>query len=142
MRIAVLIKQTPDTAELPSIPAEDVRKGDVRATLVLNPWDEYAVEEAILLNDRFDADAVALSVGGESALDALKHTIAMGLSEAKLIDKGELAGGDIWTTAAALAAAVRAEGDIDLVLTGKQSVDGNSSAIPVGVARASWVGLS
>lgn len=54
-------------------------RGDVRATLVLNPWDEYAVEEAILLNDRFDADAVAFSVGGNSALDALKHTIAMGL---------------------------------------------------------------
>ena len=143
MRIAVLVKQTPDTAELPSIPAEDVRKGDVRATLVLNPWDEYAVEEAILLNERFDADVVAFSVGGESALDALKHTIAMGLPAAKLIDKDDLAGGDIWTTAAALAAAVRAEGDINLVLTGKQSVDGNSSAIPVGVARKlGWPFLS
>jgi len=133
--IAVLIKQTPDTAELPTIPAEDVRTSDVKATLVLNPWDEYAVEEAILLNERFDADTVALSVGLESAVDALKHAIAMGVAEAKWVDEEELAGGDIWTTAAALAAAVRAEGDIDLVLTGKQSVDGNSSAIPVGVAR-------
>ena len=66
MKIAVLIKQTPDTAELPSVAAEDVRKGDIRATLVLNPWDEYAVEEAILLNERFDADTVALSVGGKA----------------------------------------------------------------------------
>lgn len=135
MKIAVLVKQTPDTAELPNVAAEDVRKGDVRATLVLNPWDEYAVEEAILLNERFDADTIALSVGEDSALDALKHTLAMGVAEAKLIDEGGLAGGDIWTTAAVLAAAVRAEGDVDLVLTGKQSVDGNSSAIPVGVAR-------
>jgi electron transfer flavoprotein beta subunit len=135
VKIAVLIKQTPDTAELPSVAAEDVRRGDIRATLVLNPWDEYAVEEAIQLNERFDADAVALSLGGDSALDALKHTLAMGLSEAKLIDNTELAGGDLWTTAAVLAAAVAAEGDVELVLTGRQSVDGNSGAVPVGVAR-------
>lgn len=135
MKIAVLIKQTPDTAELPSVAAEDVQKGDVQATLVLNPWDEYAVEEAILLGERFDADAVTLSLGSESALEALKHTIAMGVAEAKLIDNSDLAGGDIWTTVAALAAAVRAEGDVDLVLTGRQSVDGNSGAVPVGVAR-------
>jgi electron transfer flavoprotein beta subunit len=135
VKIAVLIKQTPDTAELPSVAVEDVRTGEVNATLVLNPWDEYAVEEAILLDERFDADTLALSLGGENALDALKHTVAMGVAEAKLIDNGELDGGDIWTTAATLAAAVRAEGDVDLVLAGKQSVDGNSGAVPVGVAR-------
>jgi electron transfer flavoprotein beta subunit len=135
VKVVVLIKQTPDTAELPSVAAQDVAAGDVNATLVLNPWDEYAVEEAILLGERFDADAVTLSVGSESALDALKHTIAMGVSEAKLIDNSELAGGDIWTTASVLAAAVRVEGDVDLVLAGKQSVDGNAGAVPVGVAR-------
>jgi electron transfer flavoprotein beta subunit len=143
MKIVVLIKQTPDTGELPSVAAEDVRTGDIRATLVLNPWDEFAVEEAIQLNERFDADAVAISVGGESTLDALKHTIAMGLAEAKLIDNSDVAGGDLWTTAALLAAAVRAEGDVDLVLAGKQSVDGNSGAVPVGVARKlNWPLLS
>jgi electron transfer flavoprotein beta subunit len=143
VKIAVLIKQTPDTAELPSVAAEDVRKGDIRATLVINPWDEYAVEEAIQLSDRFDADAVALSLGGESTLDALKHAIAMGVSEAKLVDDAEIAAGDIWTTAAVLAAAVRAEGDVELVLMGKQSVDENSGAVPVGVARKlGWSFLS
>jgi electron transfer flavoprotein beta subunit len=135
VKVAVLIKQTPDTAELPSVKAADVQAGDVQATLVLNPWDEYAVEEAILLGDRFDAEAVSLSVGSDSAMDALKHTIAMGVAEAKLIDDSDVAGGDIWTTAAVLAAAVRAEGDVDLVLAGRQSVDGNAGAVPVGVAR-------
>jgi electron transfer flavoprotein beta subunit len=143
VKVVVLIKQTPDTAELPSVAVEDVRSGDLRATLVLNPWDEYAVEEAILLNERFDADTMALSVGSENTLDALKHTIAMGVTEAKLIDNSALDGGDIWTTAAALAAAVRAEGDVDLVLAGRQSVDGNSGAVPVGVARKlNWPLLS
>jgi electron transfer flavoprotein beta subunit len=135
VKIAVMIKQTPDTAELPSVAAEDVRTGEINATLVLNPWDEYAVEEAILLGERFDAEAVAFSVGSESALDALKHSIAMGLAEAKLINNADGAGADIWVTAALLAAAVRAEGDVELVLAGKQSVDGNSGAVAVGVAR-------
>jgi electron transfer flavoprotein beta subunit len=135
VKIVVLIKQTPDTAELPNIAADDVRTGDIQATLVINPWDEFAVEEAIQLGERFDADAVALSLGSDSAIDALKHAIAMGVPEAKLIDNGEVTGGDIWSTASVLAAAVRAEGDVELVLMGRQSVDGNSGAVPVGVAR-------
>src|SRR5690606_15204502 len=59
------------------------------------------------------------------------------------IDNAKVAQGDIWTTAKALAAAVRAEGDVELVLMGRQSVDGNSGAVPVGVARKlGWVFLS
>ncbi len=135
MKVVVLVKQTPDTAELPNVTAQDVAAGDVQATLVLNPWDEFAVEEAILLDERFGAETLTLSLGGERASDALKHTLAMGVAEAKRIDSDDLAGGDIWTTATVLAAAVRAEGDVDLVLAGKQSVDGNAGAVHVGVAR-------
>jgi electron transfer flavoprotein beta subunit len=135
VKIVVLIKQTPDTAELPSVVAADVAKGEIRGTLVLNPWDEFAVEEAIQLNERFDAGTVAVSIGDERTVDALKHAIAMGIDEAKLIDNAEVAGGDIWTTAAVLTAAIRAEDDVELVLAGRQSVDGNSGVVPVGVAR-------
>jgi electron transfer flavoprotein beta subunit len=144
VKIVVLIKQTPDTAELPNVAVAEVAAAEVQATLVLNPWDEFAVEEAILLEERFDADTLTLSLGGESVTDALKHTLAMGIAEAKRIDAsnltgGDLAGGDIWTTAAVLAAAVRAEseggGDVALVLTGRQSVDGNAGAVHIGVAR-------
>ncbi|HXF62889.1 MAG TPA: electron transfer flavoprotein subunit beta/FixA family protein [Caldilineaceae bacterium] len=135
MKIAVLIKQTPDTAELPKISAEEVRSGKVKATMVINPWDEFAVEEAIQLSERYDADAVAISLGTPEAADALKHAIAMGVHEARLIVKGGADGADLWATAAILAAAIRNEGDVDLVLTGKQSVDENSSSVFVGVAR-------
>ena len=48
MKVAVLVKQTPDTAELPKVSADDVRSGSVKATMVINPWDEFAAEEAIL----------------------------------------------------------------------------------------------
>lgn len=132
MKVAVLIKQTPDTAELPKVSAEEVKSGAVKTTMVINPWDEYAAEEAIQLSDRYGADTVAITMGVSTATDALKHALAMGISEARLIDSSGVSG-DMWTTAAILAAAVRAEGDVDLVITGKQSVDENSSSVFIGV---------
>jgi electron transfer flavoprotein beta subunit len=136
----VLVKQTPDTAELPKVSAEDVRSGAVKATMVINPWDEYAAEEAILLNDRFDCDTVALTMGSEDSADVLKHALAMGVAEAALVDSSGLRG-DMWTTAGALAAAVKAQGEVDLVLTGRQSVDENSGAVFAGIASKLGVPL-
>lgn len=135
MNIAVLIKQTPDTAELPKVTADEVQSGAIKATMVINPWDEYAAEEALLLADRFGGDAVAISMGAADATDALKHALAMGIGSAVLVDNSALAGGDMWTTADALAGAISAQDDIQLVITGKQSVDDNSGAVFVGVAK-------
>ena len=134
MNIVVLVKQTPDTAELPKVSAEDVQSKDVKATMVINPWDEYAAEEAIQLSDRFDADAVAMTMGSPDAADALKHALAMGVGSAVLVDADGVSG-DMWTTAETLAAAIKDQGDVDIVLTGKQSVDDNSGAVYVGVAQ-------
>ena len=135
MNIVVLVKQTPDTAELPKVSAEEVQSEDVKATMVINPWDEYATEEAIQLADRFDGDAVAISMGSADAADALKHALAMGIGAASLVDTSDLGRADMWTTAEVLAAAVKEQGDVDIVLTGKQSVDDNSGAVYVGVAQ-------
>jgi electron transfer flavoprotein beta subunit len=138
VKVAVLVKQTPDTAELPKVSADDVRSGKVKATMVINPWDEFAAEEAILLGDRYDVDAVAISMGSPDAVDALKHALAMGVGAAALVDNSGVTGADMWTTAAALSAAVKAEG-AELVITGKQSVDDNSGAVYAGVAaRLGW----
>jgi len=134
VKIAVLIKQTPDTAELPNISAEEAQSGDIRATMVINPWDEYAAEEAIDLCDRFDGDAIAITMGTPDSTDALKHALAMGVGDAMLIDSSGLGEIDLSVAAEVLAAAVKEEGDVDLVLTGKQSVDGNSSALFAGIA--------
>ncbi|MEZ4658478.1 MAG: electron transfer flavoprotein subunit beta/FixA family protein [Caldilineaceae bacterium] len=135
MKIAVLIKQTPDTAELPKISAAEADSGQMQATMVINPWDEFAAEEAIDLCDRFDGDSVAISFGPAGAVDALKHALAMGVGEAVLIENADASSGDDWTTAALLSAAIKAQGAVDIVLTGKQSVDGNSGSVFVGVAR-------
>ena len=139
MKVAVLIKQTPDTAELPKVVADDVRAGKVKATMVINPWDEYAAEEAIQLGDRFDAESVAISMGSPDAVEALKHALAMGVNAAALVDSTGFSGGDLFSTAAALAGAVKAQGGVELVLTGKQSVDDNSGAVFAGVAsKLGW----
>ncbi len=139
MKIAVLIKQTPDTAELPKVSAEEAGSGEVKATMVINPWDEYAAEEAIDLADRFDGDAVAISVGDPATTEALKHALAMGVHEAVLVDQNVVPTNDDWSLAEVLAAAVRLQGDVDLVLTGRMSVDGNSGVIFAGVAcKLGW----
>lgn len=135
MKIAVLIKQTPDTAELPKVTAAEVQSGAVNATMVINPWDEFAAEEALKLSERFDdVDTVAISVGVPAAADALKHALAMGVGEAVLVD-AKISTSDLWSTAAILAGAVKAQDGMDLVLTGKQSVDDSNGSIYVGVAN-------
>ncbi len=78
------------------------------------------------------ADSVAITMGASTATDALKHALAMGIGEAKLIDSSGVSG-DMWTTG--LHPGCRsAEGDVDLVITGKVSVDENSSSVFIGVA--------
>ena len=139
MKIAVLIKQTPDTAELPKVSVAEAQSGTIAATMVINPWDEYAAEEAIDLADRFDGDSVAISLGKDGEIDALKHALAMGVGEAVLVDESLVTGGDEWATAAALAEAVKAQGDVEIVLAGKMSVDGNSGVVYAGVAcKLGW----
>ena len=134
MKVVVLIKQTPDTAELPTVAAEDVRDRDVKTKMVINPWDEYAAEEAVLLAENHEAEVLAISFGPADAMDVLKHAIAMGVPDALLVDNSGLEQADLWVTAAVLAAAIQAQGGAQIVLTGKQSVDDSSGALFAGVA--------
>ena len=135
MNFVVCVKQTPDTAELPKISAAEAVSGDIKATLVLNPWDEFAVEEGLLLQDRFGGDVTVVTVGPEKASDALKDAIARGIQSAVLLNDPAFAGSDAWGTAATLAGAIKKNGAFDVVLTGKMSVDGNSGLVAPGLAR-------
>jgi electron transfer flavoprotein beta subunit len=135
LNFVVCVKQTPDTAELSKISAAEATSGDIKATLVLNPWDEFAVEEGLLLQDRFGGDVTVMTVGPEKAAEALKDAIARGVQKAVLLDDPAFAGSDAWGTAAVLAAAIKKNGAADVVLTGKMSVDGNSGLVAPGLAR-------
>lgn len=141
MHVVVCAKQTPDTAAKVDVKDGHVTWGD--AALVVNPWDEYAVEEAIRLKEKHGGKVTALSMGPESAKEALKTCLAMGCDEAILISDPALKGSDSVATAAVLAAAIQKLGDVDAVIFGKQAIDGDTGLTAVAVAASlGWNALT
>ncbi len=140
MNVVVCVKQTPDSAAKIS-----VENGKVTwdAGLVLNPWDEYAVEEAIRLKEKHGGKATALCLGPDSAKEALKTCVAMGCDEAVLISDPALEGSDALATAYVLAQAIHKVGSVDVALFGKQAIDGDTGLTPMAVARRlGWAPLT
>jgi len=141
MHVVVCVKQTPDSAAKVNVDNGQVTWGD--ASLVVNPWDEYAIEEAIRLKEKYGGKASALSMGPETAKEALKTCLAMGCDEAILISDPGLKGSDALATSYVLAKAIEKLGDVDVVLFGKQAIDGDTGLVPMGVARRlGWVPLT
>jgi electron transfer flavoprotein beta subunit len=134
MKYVVCVRLTPDTEELDEIQTEDVGSGHLDATMVLNPWDEFAVEEALQLQERFEGETIAITVGSDSSIEALKRAVAMGIEQAVLLSDEAFEGSDAWGTAHILAEAIKQIEDSALVLTGRQSVDGSSGLVPAGLA--------
>ncbi|MGA9533864.1 MAG: electron transfer flavoprotein subunit beta/FixA family protein [Anaerolineales bacterium] len=121
MNIVVCVKQTPDTAATVTVDNGDVSWGD--SPLVLNPWDEFAVEQALLTKEAHGGTVTVFSLGPEVATEALKQALAMGCDEAVLINDPSLAGADSLMVASALARAIKTIGDVELVFFGRESVD-------------------
>lgn len=141
MKIVVSIKQVPDTAAKVTVENGQVSWGD--APLVMNPWDEYAVEAALAAKEAHGGDVVALSLGGESAKEALKTALAMGCSEAVLVCDPALEGVDSQAAARVLAAAIQKIGAVDLAIFGKQAVDGDMGVTHAMTARLlGWPALT
>lgn len=134
MRVVVCTKETPDTAAKVEVtPEGNVSWGD--APLVINPWDEYAVEEALELAGQGASGTVVLGVGTEDTKEALKHALAMGMDEAILVSDPAFEGADTLVMSSALAKAIQKLDDIGLVLLGKVTTDGNTGETPVQVGR-------
>jgi electron transfer flavoprotein beta subunit len=134
MKFIVCVKLTPDTEQLTEVQPGDVGSDDLGVTMVLNPWDEFAVEETLQLQERFNGEAVVMTLGGEEATEALKRAVAMGIEEAILLSDPAFDGSDAWGSAHVLAQAIKKAGDATLILTGRQSVDGNSGLLAPGLA--------
>jgi electron transfer flavoprotein beta subunit len=139
VKYIVCAKLTPDTEQLADVRPEDVASGKLGVTMVLNPWDEFAVEEALQLQDRYGGETVAISLGSEESTEALKRAIAMGVQTPILLSDEQFCGSDAWGTAYVLAQAIRNQQGTTLILTGRQSIDGNSGLVAAGVAA--WLGL-
>lgn len=133
MKSIVCVKQVPD----PEHASMDEESGTVirdGVELMVNPFDLYAVEEALRLKEEFGGEVVAISMGPPQAEDALKEVIAMGADEGILLTSKDFAGADTWATSYTLARACEKIGDYDLIFCGKQAIDGDTAQVGPGVA--------
>ena len=141
MKIIVCVKQVPDTAATMTVENGVISWGD--APLIINPWDEYAVEAALNLVADHGGDVTALCLGKEEETEAIKHALAMGADAAVMVSDPALKGVDNLSASKVLAAAIEKIGDADLVLFGQQSVDTDTGLLPVQVARVlGWPSLT
>ena len=133
MKILVCIKQVPD--------AKDVRLDPETNTLaregvqsVINPYDSHALEEAVRLKDEYSATVTVLTMGPPQAEDILRQAIACGADDAVLVSDRAFAGSDTLATTYTLANAINKIGGADLVLCGKQAIDGDTAQVGPGLA--------
>jgi electron transfer flavoprotein beta subunit len=133
VKIVVCIKQVPATTAEKRY-TDDLRLDRGSAESVINPLDEYAVEQALKLLESGAVESVSyLSMGPEQAAEALRRALAMGGDEAYLVTDGALAGADEWATAKVLAAALDKLAP-DVALMGMASDDARGSLVPGAVA--------
>ncbi len=133
MNIIVCIKQVPDTAEI-SINPETGTLNRSGVESVINPLDLNALEAALCLRSRFGGNVTALTMGPKQAEDALREAVAMGADTGVLCSDKKFAGADTWATACTLEASIRLLGIPDLLLCGKQAIDGDTAQVPAELA--------
>jgi len=125
----VCIKQVAETpTQVAWDPATQVLTID-KATKILNPFDQFAVEEAIRMREQDGGKVIVLAMGPERTKEAIRECLAMGADEAVLLDHAAFEGADGRATSRALAAAIRKLGDFDLILCGKRAIDGETHQI-------------
>lgn len=124
MHVVAIANMTPDTEAAVTVDASgNVQWGD---KLVVNPWDEYAITEAVLLKGAHNGQVTVMTVGPEAQVEALKHGLAIGCDQAIRVWDPALADGDSLAYAHAAAAAIRKLGDVGLVIFGKEISDSAS----------------
>ncbi len=133
MKIVVCIKQVPDTNDVKIDPTDNTLMREGVASIV-NPFDMYAIEEALRLRESVGGTVTALSMGPPQAESALREAISMGVNDGILLSDRTFAGSDTWATSYTLAQAIRKIGDVDLILFGKQASDGDTAQVGPGVA--------
>jgi electron transfer flavoprotein alpha/beta subunit len=133
LRIAVCIKQVPDVAELR---IDEITHTLIRAGVpsILNPFDEFAVEEALRIRERYGGEITVITMGPPQAKEALAKCYAMGVDRAILLTDQAFAGGDTWATARTLAMTLRKLG-FDLIICGMKAIDGETGQVGPEIAE-------
>ena len=134
MNIVVLIKQVPDTTDVKIDPKTGtlIREG---VPSIINPDDKHAIEEALQLKEKFGGKVTVISMGPPQAVDALRESKAMGVDDNILLSDRAFAGADTWATSYTLAAAIKKVGEYDIIICGRQAIDGDTAQVGPQVAE-------
>ncbi len=134
MKIIVCVKQVPD--------AKDVRLDPKTNTLaregvnsIMNPYDRHALEEGVRLKEKHGGTVTVISMGPPQAEEILREAVACGADDAVLVSDRAFAGADTWATTYTLSQAIKALGGADLILCGKQAIDGDTAQVGPGLAE-------
>lgn len=135
MKIVVFVKRTPDTESRIRLAADGKAVDHSETKFILNPYDEFAIEEALLIKAKQpDAEIVVASLGPDSARELIIKGLAMGADRGILIQDVGLENADSLAIARVLAAVAKAE-KADLILAGKQGIDDDNMHVPVMLAE-------
>ena len=138
MRIVVCVKQVPDSAQIRVHPVTNtiMRQG---VPAIINPYDLFALEQALALRDRHGGEVTVLTMGPPMAEDSLRKALTFGADRAVLLTDRQFAGSDTLATTYALATAIRKVSDTwgapSIVFTGKQTIDGDTAQVGPGIAK-------
>lgn len=134
MEIIVCIKQVPDTTEVKIDPVTNtlMRQG---VPSIVNPFDKNALEMGLQLKEQYGGKVTVVSMGPPQAKDALKECLAMGADAALLVSDRAFGGADTLATSYTLAQAVAKIGNYDLILCGKQAIDGDTAQVGPSMAE-------
>ena len=135
MRIIVCVKQVPDTTEIKTNPETGtlIRDG---VPSILNPDDANALEQALQIKDsQPDTEVVVVTMGPPQAVGMLEECLAMGADDAVLLSDRALGGSDTWATSNAVAAGIRKLGEFDILMAGRQAIDGDTAQVGPQIAE-------
>jgi len=134
MKIIVCIKQVPEVSEVKINPVTNtlIREG---VPSIINPFDTYAIEEGVRLREKHGGTLVILTMGPPQAETALRQAVEVGADEMVLLSDRAFAGSDTLATSFALSQAIRKIGGYDLILCGKQAMDGDTGQVGPGIAE-------
>ncbi|MCX6003722.1 MAG: electron transfer flavoprotein subunit beta/FixA family protein, partial [Chloroflexi bacterium] len=128
MNIIVCLKQVPSTTEVKIDPKTNtlIRHG---IKSIINPFDSYALEEGVRLKERYSGKVTAISMGPPQAAEMLRDAISTGADDAILLSDTAFAGSDTLATSTTLAKAIEKIKNYDLVICGRQTLDGDTGQV-------------
>jgi len=133
MKIVVCIKQVPasNDAKIDPETKRIIREGQ---KAIMNPFDTYALEEGVRMKEKYGGEVIALTMGPPKAEAVLREAISAGADRGILLSDRVFGGSDTWATSYALARAIEKIEDVDLVICGKQAIDGDTAQVGPGIA--------